>query len=342
MTNSVLSQRNPRSPHGSRWPVTPPPDRRLPNHARHRARLLGVIGSEHRSRRRRSAVPALVAAMSVAVLTVGGAVTMQQLGGWEPALPPAANGAPAAAPTPSTSPTQSAEVAPFDVAVRASTPPAEPAPKVRDLSRQETAAFVRACDAMAAEKFLGGFEPVVAIELPAEHRPLVPAAWLVARSGEQFALCVRDGRRTAISAGKFGSAAAKDIPSLFAAVDQRGEGFGLVTVPVTTVTVQPLGGREQQAVVRDGFWFSPLDSQAATAARPGGDAEVDENLIGINPPGTILRGYAADGTVVYDSSVDGPSIQECFTDPDGKKVIVHNGVFEPTPETCRRTLSWQR
>ncbi len=67
--NTVLSPRS---------PFSPPPERSLPNHARHRARLLGVIGKEQRPQRRRRAAPAF-AAMSVAALTIGAAVAVQQL-----------------------------------------------------------------------------------------------------------------------------------------------------------------------------------------------------------------------------------------------------------------------
>ena len=332
--NTVLSPRS---------PFSPPPERSLPNHARHRARLLGVIGKEQRPQRRRRAAPAF-AAMSVAALTIGAAVAVQQL-------------APGAALTPITGPPKADPVGgtPSEDrkarADRRTVPteprqrPAEPAPKARDLTRQETASFMQECEAMTATDFLAGFEAVLAIDLPAERRAWVPAAWLVARSGREFALCVRDGRRTMLSAGKFGSMSAKDIPSLFAAVDQRGDGFGLVTRPVTTVTVQPPHGVAQEAVLRDGFWFSPIPDPPTQTSERGSarsEDEANDGVIGINPLGTILRGYDANGTLVYDSSVDGPTVKECYTDPDGTTVVVHNGVPNSSPESCRRTLTWRR
>ncbi|MEQ4207548.1 hypothetical protein [Actinopolymorpha sp. B9G3] len=326
--------------------LSPPPERSLPHHQRRRAKLLRIIDHERAVRPRRPVVP-IVAAASVAALTVGGTVVVQNIGrvsdsGIGPAgsLP---QGGTEVTEQPTSEPTSSPGGEPTGESRGKPTLAAyEPAPVARELSHQETRDYLRDC-ASGAPGMFDGHVPYVGITLPEEHRPWVSASWLVTRKGREYVVCVRDGRGNPLSSSAFGSAAAKDIPHLFAPVDMRSDGFGLVTRPVATVTVQAKGEPEREAVLRNGFWFAPVPDPPGRTSQVGPESTPDEDdlVIGINPPGTILRGYDTDGTLVYDSSKTGPTVEECYTDPDGREVIVHNGIENPTPGTCRRTLTWE-
>jgi hypothetical protein len=159
----------------------------------------------------------------------------------------------------------------------------------------------------------------------------------------------------------YGSHTAKDIPYLFAPVDQNGNSYGRHTDTIARVTVQVDDGPEHDAIMRDGFWFHPgeEDPLARSVELPDDlDALPDQErqermeeifaaapnngLIGI-PYGYVLRGYDASGALVYDSSVDGPSVEECYTDPQGAEVIASFDVdAPPAPSSCRPTVEWVR
>jgi hypothetical protein len=327
--------------------LSPPPERSLRDHGRHRANLLTILDHERVARPYRPVVP-IVAAASIAALTVGGTAVVQQLArdgdlGPSSGLPGSgteisgASGKPT--PTPTLSRANEPTGEPTDEPPRATY---EPAPVARALRPQEARDYLRDCAAQAPGMF-DGHVPYVGLTLPEERRPWVSASWLITRKGGDYAVCVRDGRGTSLSTSAFGSAAAKDIPHLFAPVDMRSDGFGLFTDPVATVTVQAEDEPERQAVLRNGFWFAPVPDPPTRTSQVGPERTPDEDdlLIGINPPGTILRGYDADGRLVYDSSKTGPTAHECYTDPEGREVIVHNGIENPSPETCRRTLRWE-
>lgn len=65
----------------------------------------------------------------------------------------------------------------------------------------------------------------------------------------------------------------------------------------------------------------------------------DTGVIGV-PPGYTYRGYDADGRLVYDSTTDGPSDEDCYSDPTGTE-IVGNRAGHSDPSECVTTHRWQ-
>lgn len=105
---------------------------------------------------------------------------------------------------------------------------------------------------------------------------------------------------------------------LFAPADVRGSNSGLYTAPVARITVQNPGGPLVEARLREGFWFTPrADAKAAT-----------------------VRAYDKAGKLIYDSAEQGPSPDDCYTDPAGTKVLKVGKTPNPNPASCRRTLVW--
>jgi hypothetical protein len=229
-------------------------------------------------------------------------------------------------------------------------PDVRPAPAVRDLTPAEQTEFRERCSYQPGVPLIpADHATVAAFRVPGEHAGDVPTAWLIARKGEQFTVCLQNSAGGMVGHTEFGPESRKDVEFLFAPVDGRGTSMGLYTTPVAVVTLQADDGPEQVAIQRDGFWFLPR----AERYPPVGDhvelppsSEVDEatpsasprRLIGLHP-GVRLRGYAADGTLVYDSATDGPAASDCYTDPQGTTILV-NAKPGDTPADCRRMLSW--
>ena len=65
----------------------------------------------------------------------------------------------------------------------------------------------------------------------------------------------------------------------------------------------------------------------------------DTDAIGV-PPGFVYRGYSADGELLYDSTTDGPSINDCYADPTGTE-FVGNYADRTDPSECVRTHRWE-
>lgn len=206
------------------------------------------------------------------------------------------------------------------------------------------------------EQFYEGWEPVLGVSLDADPGPGLPATWVIFQQGGLFrADCVIDSSGMLIGGG--GEYGVKSTPDLlYALVDgQEGEGVGRYVEPVARVTVQYEDKPEQEAVLRGGFWFAPIDSQRwfgenedehgfpepedSTAGMAIPDLpEPWDGLIGVNP-GYTIRGYDADGEVVYDSTTDGPSVEDCYADPTGTE-FVGSYAGHTDPSECVVTHPW--
>lgn len=300
--------------------LNPPPERSMPpgHHARRRAELLAVTAAE-RPRSSRS-IP-LLAAASVIAITAGVVVAV-------PALRDSGQ------PQPSASNSQAASAS----TVRQ----IKPAPAVHDLTPAEMTAFRQDCERseFTQPEWYDGYTTVAGIRFVNERRP-VPASWLILRKGAQHTICIKNGRGEVFGTTGFGPESVKDVEYLFAPVDVKGQGTGPFTKPVTRVTVQSKDDPEQEAVLRHGFWFAAYDDQRYYTWNGTTGPKEDSKLIGV-PYGYTFRGYDRNGRLVYDSGKNGPAVKDCYTDPDGRRVLVVNSVKNPTPDKCRRTLYWKR
>ncbi|WP_129670185.1 hypothetical protein [Phytoactinopolyspora endophytica] len=162
------------------------------------------------------------------------------------------------------------------------------------------------------------YTPLLGVHADVEtEQPYTPVSWIVAENGDSKLLCELDSSGRFASAGIFGSAEAKDTPYLTGPVERKSSGFGLYTSDVDRVTVQTSGGPEQDAIMRDGYWFLPLEE---------------------NNTGMALRAYDTDGEPIYDSSEVDPDT--CYTDPEGEEVLRLGVSDDPDPEDCLRMLEW--
>ncbi len=238
-----------------------------------------------------------------------------------------------------------------------------PAPPARDLTPEE---LETAFDTCRAEPLMGsgydGWEPVAGVRIETDVAAGLPATWVIARRGDDYrADCslTSDGEWFG-GGGEYG---VKSTPNLlYALVDgQEGRGVGRYADPVATVTVQYEDEPERKAVLRNGFWFLPYDANrfeppaeayegdrstpegAERAVWPDRDWLVEHgyhpDLIAV-PLGYTFRGYDADGEIVYDSSRDGPSVQDCYADPTGTE-FVGNWADYDDPSECVRTHQWE-
>lgn len=142
---------------------------------------------------------------------------------------------------------------------------------------------------------------------------------------------------------------------------QEGRGVGRYVDPVARVTVQYKDEPEQEAVLRNGFWFlsyddnrfePPAEAFEGDRSSPEGverpawpnrewliEHGYQPDLIGV-PLGFTFRGYDADGELVYDSSTDGPSVADCYADPTGTEFVGSWAGFDD-PSECVRTHRWE-
>lgn len=226
-----------------------------------------------------------------------------------------------------------------------------PAPDSRLLADDElTEAFASCQVDEFGERFPGydGWEPVFGITLDVDAQAGTPTTWVAARRGDDYrADCVLGASGEMVAGG--GEYGAKSTPALlYAVVDgQEGMGSGRFIEPIARVTVQYEEGPEQDAVLHKGFWFySEVDPVSAAFSelddqemRELDDALADWDLIGV-PFGYTFRGYDDTGQLVYDSSVDGPSVEDCYADPTGAE-FVGNSAGRSDPAECVRTHEWE-
>lgn len=194
-----------------------------------------------------------------------------------------------------------------------------PAPPAEEMNAAEAEAVVRECVDGAHD--WSGFSPTFGIRLDADAEESTPTGWVIAHEGDSRLVCGVDSSGQSTGGARFGDSAAKDVPYMFAPVETKDPGFGLYTSDIARVTVQASGGPEQDAVMRDGYWFLPVeDADHVTLA---------------------LRGYDAEGDLVYDSATDGPDFSGCFTDPEGTEVVYEGDVTDPALDDCAPTYAWE-
>jgi hypothetical protein len=93
--------------------------------------------------------------------------------------------------------------------------------------------------------------------------------------------------------------------------------FGRYTSEVDRVTVQYSGGPQQEAVMKNGYWFLPRDESGDPAA---------------------YRAYDDSGELIYDSTTIDPDA--CYADPEGKEVVYYGTDEDPDLEDCIPMLEW--
>ncbi|HEX6195790.1 MAG TPA: hypothetical protein VFZ37_07760 [Jiangellaceae bacterium] len=225
-----------------------------------------------------------------------------------------------------------------------------PAPDSRLLTDDElTEAFASCQVDVLGERVPGydGWEPVFGVTLDVDAAPGTPTMWVAARRGDDYrADCALNASGEMIGGG--GEYGAKSTPTLlYAVVDgQGGMGSGRFVEPVARITVQLEDGPEQEAVLHKGFWFYPeIDTASAWFSELDDEEQMeadvfpDWDLIGI-PLGYTFRGYDDEGQLVYDSTVDGPSVEDCYADPTGTE-FVGNHAGRTDPAECVRTHVWE-
>lgn len=230
------------------------------------------------------------------------------------------------------------------------------APPARELDEDELAEAFETCaggvdgDGEAAES---GWQPAFGITIEAEAEPGVPTTWVAARRGEDYrADCALDASGALVNGGFDTGYGVKSTPALlYALVDgQQSSSGGRYVAPVATVTVQYDDGPEQAAVMHGGFWFFPMDDNRYFWENFDDGATPEEieqrdpavgglDLIGV-PVGYVFRGYDSTGTLLYDSSTDGPSVEDCYADPSGTEFV---GSFagHSDPSECVLTHQWE-
>jgi hypothetical protein len=308
--------------------ITPPPDREVPGRVRERQRdeLVAIVDHEAGSPRRRIAVP-LLAAAAVLAVTAGLAFGV-------PALQKDTNPEPAGTP-----PTAGA------TKVASGNTPKTQQAKTRELSAAETAAFRNQCITFTEEyqDSFASFEVIHAFEYVTTARPSLAKSWLVTRKGMDYWICSRSGYGQVATTFVFGAEIPdryKDVPYLFAPVDERGSNAGMYIPSVARVTVQHDGEPAVEAALREGFWFAPMEDAQAHKDSNGQPVMPDNHLIGVTA-GWTIRGYDGDGKLIYDSAKNGPQVKNCYSNPAATEVVVINSVKHPTPATCQKMFDWK-
>lgn len=193
-----------------------------------------------------------------------------------------------------------------------------PAPQSDDMSPSEAETVLGECVASAPD--WADFQADFGVRADADAEPATSVGWVLAHDeGDRLACAVNsDGKVT--GGVRFGDTQAKDMPHLTAPIVSKDPGFGMYTSDIARVTVQESGGPEQDAIMRDGYWFLPVDDN-------------DTNAV-------ALRGYDAEGDVVYDSTTDAPAQDACFTNPDGTEIVRSGPVSNPSLDDCLPTHAW--
>jgi hypothetical protein len=308
--------------------LTPPPDHEVPAGIRHRQRdeLVAIIDHESGAPRRRLGVPLLAAAAVLAVVA-GLAFGVPALRGDSKADP--AGTAPAATKIASGNKPAGQQIRPA---------------KTRDLTAAEKAAFRNQCITFTDgyQDSFASFDVIQAFEYTNTARPGMAKSWLVTRKGMDYWICSRDGYGNIATTFVFGAITEryKDLPYLFAPVDERGSNAGMYIPSVARVTVQHDGEPAAEAVLKEGFWFAPMEDAKATKDSKGRPVWPDNHLIGVTP-GWTIRGYDGEGKLVYNSATNGPDVRKCYSNPAATEVLVINSVKHPTPASCQKMFDWR-
>jgi hypothetical protein len=184
-----------------------------------------------------------------------------------------------------------------------------PAPAAREMTADELGAALDRCVEGVEE--WRDFKPVLGLSFESESSG--EGSMLIAERGATKMFC-----DTYIGGAMlFGTSEVKGTPYLRGAVSWEDASFGRYTSDVDRVTVQYSGGPQQEAVMKDGYWFLPRDESWEPAA---------------------YRGYDGNGELIYDSTTADPDA--CYADPQGEEVIYYGTDEDPDVEDCIPMLEW--
>lgn len=212
-------------------------------------------------------------------------------------------------------------------------------PSVRTLSATEQAAFLRQCEIEINKRATGtpnwytGYQVVDGFEFTTVTDAGVTKSWMVTHSGTRGMLCGRNGAGVIRDAVMATYNDGTERSAIFARVVPLAPNTGMVLNAVARVTRQAGDGPEVDAILRGGYWFTPT---------PGWDVIGGPPNPGLNRilPAETIRGYDANGHLVYNSATEPLRDRACFMDPSGTTVSTNNGVKNPGPKTCRPTYYW--
>ena len=190
-----------------------------------------------------------------------------------------------------------------------------PAPQARDLTTEEMRAELDVC--VEGHDEWRDFEPILGVSAKPESAD--PMFMVIAERGDTKMLCFDGGTLL------FGTPDVKSTPYLHGRVDGETRFFGRHTAEVDRITVHLSGEPQVEAIMKDGYWYLPYEraiwGTAKTALGPA-----------------VFRGYDAHGELVYDSTtVDSDA---CYTDPDGKEIVLYGTDQDPDVKDCIRMLEW--
>lgn len=181
------------------------------------------------------------------------------------------------------------------------------APEWRELTSDELATAFDACarGTLTIPRTVG-MRPVDGITL-VEPISRTATTWVLSRSadGERIE-CALDDRDALLSSEAVVEAQSASGPGVL--FQGSAPGVGTYRSPVARVTVQAGAGPEQDAILREGFWFYPMVRPAADRACSSADAlrrlvpepdRADPVSVEVLPRGVTMRGYDQDGTEVW-------------------------------------------
>jgi hypothetical protein len=303
--------------------LTHRPERGLPagRHEKRRIELLAAIEATSEVPRRRTATPLLAAA---AVFAVVGGLAFGVPAVRDKAQPP---------------------VSGMPVSAAGAQAGAGQKPAVRTLSEAEQTAFLKDCT-NAVKKATAGqqsqywdLRAVDGFEFTNLSDPDQTKSWLITKatsgnarhSTTRAVLCGRNA--AGVISDALGTASAASGALLGDPVTADSHNSGLALRTVTRVTSQKGSGPQIEAILRDGYWFTPTPGQHKLF----GDQSDDRGLFG-----ETIRAYGAGNVLLYDSTVPAAK-NRCYTDPQGQRVIAVEGeVKNPTVATCARMHRWPK
>jgi hypothetical protein len=184
-----------------------------------------------------------------------------------------------------------------------------PAPAAHEMTTDELRAMLDSCVEGVDE--WRDFEPAFGLSFQSESNG--DGSMLIAERGATKMFCDTYTGHAML----FGTSEVKSSPYLRGPVSPIDASFGRHTPDVERVTVQYSAGPQQEAVMKDGYWFLPGTDSGGPAA---------------------YRGYDASGDLVYDSTTIDPDA--CYADPEGEEIIWLGTNDDPDVEDCIRMVEW--
>ncbi|HEX6339380.1 MAG TPA: hypothetical protein VFZ85_20675 [Jiangellaceae bacterium] len=184
-----------------------------------------------------------------------------------------------------------------------------PAPAAYEVTADELRATLDSCIVGVDE--WRDFEPVFGLSFQSESNG--EGSMLIAERGATKMFCETYTGHAML----FGTSEVKSSPYLRGPVSPIDASFGRHTSDVERVTGQYSGGPQQEAVMKDGYWFLPGTDSGEPVA---------------------YRGYDASGDLIYDSTTVDPGA--CYADPEGEEIIWLGTDDDPGVEDCIRMVEW--